>query len=248
MATNIDAARVAHTRANMTMKACTFRLASANATLYAAQSGYRAALADLKNEVEHAQLLADKASAEMKLAQHSVKQNETALVKAQDAEGDAKQVLNQALTARSRRVNKQDVFEPALPAEDAPVLPQSAGEKYIAAAEAAFEDLENLDEFPEPEAEPCGNASCARNTSSRALTACPHNLAAGFAGLSAKDLKAAKKVFSPEQFGGNTGFKNKAYEVCAAVDKLIAVQVLNQTRRWQQGKAFDKNRRMDRGH
>ena len=128
------------------------------------------------------------------------------------------------------------------------MLPVSAGERYVNAAEAAFEDLENLDEFPEPEAEPCGNASCARNTSSRALKACHHNLAAGLAGLNGKDLKAAKKVFSPEQFGGNTGFKNKAYEVCAAIDKLISAQVLNQVPKWQQGKAFDKSRRMDRGH
>lgn len=237
----MDAAHTAFTHSSIAAKACLARYNVAQTNFTAAQQSFKTALTNVKTGGAEAKTIADNAAADVKTAKATLNETQAALEAAQASEATAKQALNQALAARSRRLNKHDKLEVALPADEA--LPTK---NYIEEAEAAFADLASLESFPEPSALPCGNSGCLRNTKNRSLAACSHNIQDALKDLDGKKLKAAKKTFNPEQFGDNADFKAKANEVCDAINTLIKQNVVNPEPKNQKGKAFDKSRRMER--
>ena len=240
----MDSARVAYTTSLRAVAANTARLAVAQTTLQATRDYLKTAKADLKADPEDADqhVLTDNARNAMKAARDAADEAQGFLDASEIEAAKAKQVMNQAIAARSRRVNRHDMIEPALPADEAPVVESLTGEAYVNAAKAAFADLEDLETFPEPTGTLCSKPACQKRGHF-----CPCNLKAAFSSLSAKELKSAKGVFNPAQFAGYPDFQTKAEWVCQGISKSIEHASVTAQSYHQGRKAFNNNRRMNRG-
>lgn len=228
--TSIDTLRAGVSSTQVSLRAAGFRQINAQATFDAAQSTFKAALANMKadNNLE-TKGAADKAMTAMKAAKDALSAAEEELATRKTEADAAKKVYNESHAARSRRQNKfGDVSTRNIAnlseSSDVGLCPLPIG-SWRADARATLADYTTMSEFPSPPSAYCGKPSCIKNKDNRALAACPCNIQQCFEDQNTKGLNTWKNLFHADRFEKcsdsiKADCKAKAKEVYAVLNRM----------------------------